>query len=146
MHSNLLPVADIKIGGASAAGSTAVNLDYTIPDGAYSILFAVLFGATVTVAGGTPAIRVFQASQSDYSDAVELTSAKQLIVAGMASKQCLLEVVKPTKPYIRFQIDRTGNAGNSIIITEQMLIARLFRHQPEALHSADYSRSTVLAV
>lgn len=145
MHSNKLPGIDVKFKGNTAAGATVIDLDYTIPDGGcHSIVAAVLFGAIDIQTNTPPQIILYQADVSDYSDKEAVTDLTQTIVAGMANKQVLLELIKPTKKYIRLSVIRTG-ASNAIVITEQMIMAFHGRVTPLALGTVDYVRDYAVA-
>jgi hypothetical protein len=143
MHQNLAHVVKVKDVPAVAAGLTVVDIDYDNVDGAFSVLWVEEFAATVTVAAGTPSLQVFHADVSDYSDEEEITDLTNLIVAGMASKKVYIELVRPTKRYIRFRQNRAG-AGNSIQIAGGAIIAQ-HKNKSPIVDSTIYSTDIATA-
>jgi hypothetical protein len=144
MHLNKTPAIEPTLIAAAGAGATALNTDLDILDGATSVWAYIQLGGTVTVNGGTPGVKVFQASISDYSDAVEVTDLRTLFVdTTHANKGFVVELVKPTKRYIRIQIDRVGGT-NSIIVSGGLAVVHRDRKQPVAVTSTVVSRKVKL--
>lgn len=129
---------------ATAAGSTTLDYNITSLEGMRELVAQIFFGATMTVADANPFIQVFQASLSDYSDAVEITAAKTALVAGMASLGVHITIARPTKKYLRVRINR-GGGSNSIQVAGGVINAVAFRHLVDPLPATLYSRSIYLA-
>lgn len=144
MHTNQLPGIDIKCAGATAAGATVVNHDVTNLGGMNSLLACVKFGAVAITTNTPPQVLIQQADVSDYSDAETVTALTQTIVAGMANKQLLLELARPTKKYLRVSVVRTG-ASNAIAIVDVVTIADYGRKLPLEDQADDYERLTASA-
>lgn len=143
MHNNIMPSLDLTLKGATAGGATVINHDVTLLDHAVSVFLFVKFGAIDIQVNTPPQILVQHADASDYSDVETIADLTQTIVAGMANKQVLLELVRPTKKYIRLSVVRTG-AANSIEIAEQGAIPIYAGKAPLAAQTADYVRDTAL--
>lgn len=139
--SQLANEANVELWGLTAGGATVISYDSTLTD-EKEITFDIEFG-TVSITTATCFIRCYQASISDFSDAVEVTALKEAIVAGMDSKHVIKTLTRPTKKYIRFQADRTG-ASNSIAIVAAVAIKRLPRVIRPALETNTYSRSVAI--
>jgi len=140
---NMIHEIEHNFFGVTAAGSTTINNDVTLPEGTLSVDCIVNFDSTVT-ADANSLLKVYMGDASDHSDATEVTALTTAIVAGMASKHVRLELVKPMHKYLRFSVIR-GGGSDSIAILNGDIVVKVFRKKPDAIQSSCYSRSIAIS-
>lgn len=99
-----------RVSNAVAAGTTDINTTVLDMQGFESVEWVASFGALT--ATQVTLIKAQQGDLSDGSDAADITGAATAALADADSNKCLrLEIVRPTKRYVRCVVDRgTANA------------------------------------
>lgn len=93
-------------GVAGTTGIAGATLDMA---GFESVLMEVVFGTITT--GAATSIKAQQGSASDMSDAVDLAGTGQTVADDDDNKIFYIDLVKPTKRYVRVFVNRgTQNA------------------------------------
>ena len=87
-----------------AAGTTDINGATLDMSGHGCVLMAVTFGAIVF--GAVTSIKAQQGAASDMSDAADLAGSAQTIADDDDEKTFYIEIVRPTKRYVRLVVDR----------------------------------------
>jgi hypothetical protein len=98
---------------AGAAGITTINSSVVDMQGFRNLLMIVAVGAIT--AGAVTSIKAQQGDSADLSDAADLEGTGQVIAVGDAEKIFAIEIVKPTKRYLKLVVSRA--TANAVIAT-----------------------------
>ncbi len=99
----------IRVSNAVAAGAADANSSVVDTAGFEDVTFIVAFGAIT--AGAVTGVKAQQGTAADGSDMADISDAVVAVADDADNKLVVLEVVKPTKRYVRAVVTRkTQNA------------------------------------
>jgi hypothetical protein len=99
----------VRVSNAVAAGTTVVNCTHVDTSGFENVTFLAAFG--VIVAGAVTSVKAQQGDAADDSDMADIDGAAADVADDADNKVAVLEVVRPTKKFVRLVISRaTQNA------------------------------------
>jgi hypothetical protein len=126
---------------ANAAGATTLTSSAITQYGVSNLTAIVSFGAIGDVSAGTPVVK-FQGS-SDDSNYADIVGASVSIVAGMANKEAILELVAPKYKYYKLLIVRGGGSNDPAIVASYVF-SSTDRVLPVTQDSNVYSTTSVV--